>query len=61
MTSLKFQLFPKIQMGGSPISHHGLEARVELDKEGGLECHGEHPLLHQSALDVVVLNVDVFR
>ena len=61
MTSLKFQLFPKIQMGGSPISHHGLEARVELDKEGGFECHGKHPLLHQSALDVVVLNVEVLR
>ena len=51
----------KSEMGGSPISHHGLEARVKLDKEGGLECHGKHPLLHQRALDVVVLNVEVFR
>ena len=36
-------------------THHGLEAGVELDEEGGLECHGQDPLLHHRAVHIVVL------
>ena len=31
---------------------------MDLDEEGGLEGHGQHPLLHHRALNVVVLDDD---
>ena len=39
--------------------YHGLEARMELDKEWRLLGQGEHPLLDHGAVDVVILDDDV--
>ena len=40
------------------IGYHGLEAGVELDKEGRFESHGQHPPLHHRTLNIIILNMD---
>lgn len=40
-------------------THHGLEARVQLDEERRLASEGQDPLLDHGALHVVVLDDDV--
>ena len=39
--------------------YHGLEARMELDKEWRLLGQGKHPLLDHGAVDIVILDDDV--
>ena len=46
------------QKGNLMIEYHGLEAGVELDKEGRFESHGQHPPLHHRTLNIIILSMD---
>ena len=42
------------------LAHHCLETRMELNKERRFLSQGQHPFLHHGAVDVIILDDDVF-
>ena len=42
------------------LAHHCLETRMELNKERRFLSQGQHPFLHHGAVDIIILDDDVF-